>query len=183
MPANSTEWSSGIRWFFLSYSKCWAGRDFHFTLTNVQVSHVDCVTKEEAFDFVDDDATQSWELRLASHSYSSLVKPVNLWIRCSNPVLGVEATQKEWYGLELFCFESRQIVLTIPVPATHFVNNLDVLRLYDIEHCQACVCTIIDIISSCFTSFRSTVWYTIKCIFLAWVWWDSLNCVVRNIYS
>ena len=29
------------------------------TLTNLQVSHVDCVTKEEAFDFVDDDATQS----------------------------------------------------------------------------------------------------------------------------
>jgi len=28
-------------------------------LTNhAQVSHVDCVTKEEAFDFVDDDATQ-----------------------------------------------------------------------------------------------------------------------------
>ena len=38
-------------------------------LTNhAQVSHVDCVTKEEAFDFVDDDATQSWKLELASLS-------------------------------------------------------------------------------------------------------------------
>ena len=35
---------------------------------HVQVSHVDCVTKEEAFDFVDDDATQSWKLGLASLS-------------------------------------------------------------------------------------------------------------------
>ena len=33
---------------------------FIFILTSHfhQVSHVDCVTKEEAFDFVDDDATQ-----------------------------------------------------------------------------------------------------------------------------
>ena len=125
---------------------------------------------------------ENWDWHHIPTLKSSLVKPVNLWISRSNPVLGVEATQKEWYGLELFCFESRQIVLTIPVPATHLVNILDVLRLYDIEHCQACVCTIIHIISSCFTSFRSTVWYTTKCIFLAWVWWESLICVVRTVY-
>ena len=41
---------------------------FIFILTSHfhQVSHVDCVTKEEAFDFVDDDATQGWKWKLAS---------------------------------------------------------------------------------------------------------------------
>ena len=63
MPANSMVSSSETRWLFQNYSLL---SFFWITLTHLQVSHVDCVTKEEAFDFVDDDATQSWEFGLTS---------------------------------------------------------------------------------------------------------------------